>query len=143
MTARHSEHYSVLSLKTTTSQLPPNGESMKSALQLLSILLFGSECWTPLRRHLNRLNGFHHRCIRMVLGITNRQQWEQCITSARTREMWGDRELVETKITKRRLEWLGHVARMPCHRMPKQAWFDGCQKLAHREALVRDGETRF
>lgn len=37
--------------------------------------------------------------------------------------MWGDRELVEAKITKRRLEWLGYVARMPCHRMPKQAWF--------------------
>ena len=28
-----------------------------------------------------------------------------------------------TKITKRRLEWLGHMARMPNHRMPKIALF--------------------
>ena len=29
---------------------------------VLSVLLYGSECWVPLRRHLKRLNGFHHRC---------------------------------------------------------------------------------
>ena len=29
------------------------------------------------------------------------------------------------KITKRRLEWLGHIARMPEHRIPKMALF-GC-----------------
>ena len=44
---------------------------------VLSILLYGSECWTPLRRHLNRLNAFHHQCIRIILGITSLQQWEQ------------------------------------------------------------------
>ena len=90
---------------------------------VLSILLYGSECWTPLRRHLNRLEAFHHRCIRTVLGITNRQQWEQHISSATTRDLWGDPETVTTKITKRRLEWLGHVARMSNHRMPKIALF--------------------
>ena len=66
---------------------------------VLSVLLYGSECWTPLRRHLNRLYAFHHRCIRTVLGITNKQQWEQRITSSRIRELWGDNETVETKIT--------------------------------------------
>ncbi len=44
---------------------------------VLSVLLYGSECWTPLRRHLRRLGAFHHRCIRTVLGITNGQQWEE------------------------------------------------------------------
>ena len=90
---------------------------------VLSVLLYGAECWTLLCKHLNRLNAFHHRCIRTVLGITNKQQWEQHITSAMTRELWGDCETVTVKIIKRRLEWLGHVARMPGYRMPKMVLF--------------------
>ena len=90
---------------------------------VLSVLLYGSECWVPLRRHLRRLNAFHHRCIRTILGITSRQQWELHITSQMTREQWGDVETVTTKVAKRRLEWLGHVARMPDHRLPKRALF--------------------
>ena len=90
---------------------------------VLSVLLYGSECWVPLRRHLKRLNGFHHRCICTVLGITNLQQWQQHITSQMTREQWGDLETVETKVVKHRHEWLGHLARMPDHRIPKQTLF--------------------
>ena len=90
---------------------------------VLPVLLYGSECWTPLRRHLNRLNAFHHRCIRTILHITNKQQWEQHITSQTIRERWGDTETVADKIRKRRLEWLGHIARMPEHRIPKLAFF--------------------
>ena len=41
---------------------------------VLSVLLYGSECWTPLRRHLKKLNDFHHHCIRTIVGITRRQQ---------------------------------------------------------------------
>jgi len=90
---------------------------------VLPVLLYGCECWTPMRRHLNRLNAFHHRCIRTIVGITSTQQWEQHITSARMRDLWGDQETMDTKIAKRRLEWLGHVARMPDHRMPKMSLF--------------------
>ena len=90
---------------------------------VLSVLLYGSECWTPLRRHLNRLNAFHRRCIRTVLWITNQQQWDLKITSPMVRDLWGDRDTVETKICRRRLGWLGHVARMPDHRAPKRTLF--------------------
>ena len=41
---------------------------------VLSMLLYGVECWVPLRKHLKRLNTFHHRCIHTVLGISNREQ---------------------------------------------------------------------
>ena len=90
---------------------------------VLSILLYGSECWTPLRRHLKRLNAFHHHNIRTVLGITNRQQWDLRISSTMMRDLWGDSETIEVKVTKRRLEWLGHVARMSDDRAPKKTLF--------------------
>ena len=87
------------------------------------MLLYGAGCWTPLRRHLRRLDSFHHRCIRTILGITNQQQWQQRITSASTREQWGDIETAATKVAERRLEWLGHLARMQDNRMPKKVLF--------------------
>ena len=40
---------------------------------VLSFLLHGAECWISLRRHIRKLNSFHHRCVRVVLGISNRQ----------------------------------------------------------------------
>ena len=43
---------------------------------VLSVLLYGGECWTLMRRHLKELDSFHHQCICSVLGITNRQQWD-------------------------------------------------------------------
>ena len=44
---------------------------------VLSVLLYGSECWKPLKKQLKRLDPFHNRCVRTILGITNKQQWEQ------------------------------------------------------------------
>ena len=90
---------------------------------VLSVLLYGSESWTPLRRHLKRLDSFHHRCIRTVLGITKRQQRGEHISLEALRERWDDVETITTKLQKRRLEWLGHLARMPDCRMPKIALF--------------------
>ena len=90
---------------------------------VLSTLLYGSECWTPLRRHLKRLDSFHNRCIRAVLKISNKQQWEQHISSAVVRQRWGDMETIATKLRRRRLEWLGHVARMTVCRLPRICLF--------------------
>ena len=90
---------------------------------VLSVLLYGSECWTPLRKHINKLNSFHHRCVRAILGISNRQQWEERIRMAEVRRRWGDEETVADMVMQRRLEWLGHVARMPDHRIPKSILF--------------------
>ena len=72
-------------------------------------VLYRSECWTSLHRHLKRPNTFHHWCIPTVLGITNRRHWMQHITPETVREKWDDYETVATKITRQRLEWLGHA----------------------------------
>ena len=87
---------------------------------VLSVLLYGSESWVLLRKHSRKLDSFHHRCIRIILG---RQQWNQHITSHGIRRRWGDLETVTQMITKRRLEWLGLMARMPDHRIPKITLF--------------------
>ena len=84
---------------------------------VLSTLLYGRECWTPLRCHLKRLDSFHQQCIKAVLGVTNKQQWEQYITLAMVRQRWGDMEVIATKLRRRSLEWLGHVARMAEYRL--------------------------
>ena len=53
---------------------------------VLTVLLYGSECWVPLRRDVKKLNSFHYRCIHT--------------------EQWGDVETIETKLVRRCLEWL-------------------------------------
>ena len=57
---------------------------------VMSVLLYGSECWVPLRKDLKRLN----RCVHTVLGITNQRQWEERISSVTVREWWGDVETI-------------------------------------------------
>ncbi len=90
---------------------------------VLSVLLYGAECWILLRRQVKKLNTFHHRCVRAVLGISNQQQWDERITMAEVRRRWGDEDLVSDKIQMKRLEWLGHLARMQDHRIPKSVLF--------------------
>ena len=46
---------------------------------VLSVLLYEGECWTLLKRHLEKVKSFHHRCLRTVLGITNQKQWKERI----------------------------------------------------------------
>ena len=95
---------------------------------VLSILLYGAECWIPLKMHIRKLNTFHHRCLRAILGITNRQQWHERITSATVRRRWGNEECIDQMVKRRRLEWLGHIARMPDNRIPKKVFFGWLQQ---------------
>ena len=71
-------------------------------------------------QYVGMTNTFHYRYISTVLGITKHQQWELRITSVMTRDWWDDSETITTK---RRLEWLGHVARTTGRRMPKMDLF--------------------
>ena len=87
------------------------------------VLLYASECWTLLQRHKRKLDAPHHRCVRTILGITNRQQWEQRITSVAIRQRWGDTMTVTQMVAARRMEWLGHLACMPTHCTPQKCLF--------------------
>ena len=65
---------------------------------VISVLLYGSECWIPLRKHLNKLDSFHHWCIRIILGITSKTQWQQRITNTEVRCRWGDPRTISTRV---------------------------------------------
>ncbi|PIK50910.1 putative cytohesin-3-like [Apostichopus japonicus] len=45
---------------------------------VLSTLLYGSETWTTHAKHQKKLNVFHMRCLRKILGIT----WEDKVTNS-------------------------------------------------------------
>ena len=49
---------------------------------ILSVLMYGSECWIPLKKHVRKLNSFHHRCIRNILGC----EWYE--EACRSRPGW-------------------------------------------------------
>ena len=81
---------------------------------VLSTLMYGSECWTLYSRQEQRLNAFHLRCIRRILGIS----WQQHITNDEALQRAGIPNMFSI-LAKRRLRWFGHVARMEDGRIPK------------------------
>ena len=60
--------------------------------------LYGAECWILLRKHARKLNTFHHGCVRIILGISNKQQWSEHITVAEVRRRCGDEETAAEKV---------------------------------------------
>ncbi|PIK57614.1 hypothetical protein BSL78_05522 [Apostichopus japonicus] len=74
---------------------------------VLSTLLYGSETWTTHAKQEKKLNVFHMRCLRKILGIT----WEDKVTNS---EVLSKAKLstIFAMHSERRLRWLRHVHRM-------------------------------
>ena len=85
---------------------------------VLSTLLYGSESWSTYARQENRLESFHLRCLRRILGIT----WQDKVTSAAVLKQAGSLS-VHLMLSQRRLRWLGHVHRMEDGRIPKNVLY--------------------
>lgn len=49
---------------------------------VLSTLLYGASTWTTKAPDLRHLNLFHHQCVRSIVGVSRRQQWETHATSS-------------------------------------------------------------
>ncbi|XP_067902230.1 transmembrane protein 138 isoform X1 [Heterodontus francisci] len=81
---------------------------------VLSTLLYGSEAWTMYVSQERRLNSFHLRCFRRILGI----RWQDCISNTQVLEA-ASIPSIYTLLSQRRLRWLGHVSRMADGRIPK------------------------
>ena len=81
---------------------------------VLSTLLYGSEAWTLYMHQERRLNAFHMRNLRRLLGIT----WQDRVSNAGVLAQAGMSSMFAI-LTQRRLRWLGHVCRMDDGRIPK------------------------
>ena len=57
------------------------------------------------------------------MGITSAQQRIEHISSVQVASKFGMEESLDDLIVERRLRWLGHVARMEDHRLPKKVLF--------------------
>ena len=89
---------------------------------VLPTLLYGCETWTCYSRHLKKLDQFHLRSLRKILGIT----WKDKVTNQDVLRL-AEAPGVEALITKAQLRWTGHVMRMEDSRLPKQVF---CSELA-------------
>ena len=89
---------------------------------VLSSLLYGSETWTMYAKQERKLNTFHLRCLRKILGIV----WQDRIPNTEVLDQ-ASIQSIPTIICKRRLRWLGHVKRMDDSRIPKQLLYGELQ----------------
>ena len=107
-----------------------------------SILLYGSETWTPYARQEAKLNTFHLRCLRRILGIT----WQDRIPNTTVLEK-AKCSSIHALLSQRRLRWLGHICRMGKGRIPKDLLYGelekgtrktGCPLLRFKDICKRD-----
>ncbi|CAF1172893.1 unnamed protein product [Didymodactylos carnosus] len=82
---------------------------------VLSIVLYGSEYWALTPTLTRRLVSFENRCLRHILGIN----WTDHVTNDEVRRLSGQPS-IEITLRKRRLQWLGHLLRMPDSRPAKE-----------------------
>ena len=85
---------------------------------VLSTLLYSSECWTTYMRQERRLNTFHMRCLKRILGIKwqDRITHQEILMKAKTQSM-------HSLLSQRRLRWVGHICRMDDGRLPKDVLY--------------------
>ncbi len=90
---------------------------------VLGVLLYGSETWTTKRDATKKMEAFHNRCLRQIVCITSAQQRTELISSVQVACQFGMEESLEDIVIARRPRWLGHLARMDDHRLPKKILF--------------------
>ncbi|XP_038062349.1 uncharacterized protein LOC119732818 [Patiria miniata] len=81
---------------------------------VISTLLYSSEAWTTYTRQEKRLNSFHLRCLRRILGI----KWQDKVPNTEVLERAHSTSMF-AMLSQRRLRWLGHVHRMDSGRLPR------------------------
>ena len=108
---------------------------------IVPVLLYGSETWQMKAKDSQKLNAFHRKCIRKILGISYLDK----IRNVEVMKKSGMREMTDM-IRERRLKWFGHVARMKTSRFPNRVmkWIPpgkrkrGRPRMSWKETISRD-----
>ena len=74
-------------------------------------------------------------CVRVRVRVRVCEQWTKHITMKEIRRRWGNDETVLTIVAGNRLQWLGHIACMPDHHIPKVLLFEWLSQLRPRSGL--------
>ena len=74
---------------------------------VLSVLLYGSECWRMMERDSSRLAAFHTTCLRRIM----RGFWPNKISNSRLLQVT-KQEPMGTILKRRRWRWFGHTLRV-------------------------------
>ena len=84
-----------------------------------AVLLYGCETWPVYAEGVHRLSVFEHLCLRSIAYIW----WQQHVSNeeVRRRVLGIDSRSLPELISLHWLRWLGHVLRMPTHRLPQRA----------------------
>ena len=104
-----------------------NGVSLKAKAKVymalvVSILLYGSECWALRRAEEGKLSRFHRECVRKMCGVTLDHQLRHRISSKKLEQRLKLGSMRDY-ISKRVLTWGGHVVRMARDRLPRKLFF--------------------
>jgi len=86
---------------------------------VLSILLYGSECWFLTEELYRWLRSFHNRCVRAMCGVSMVDVFENHISNENLFNRL-DIKCIDSYVVKRQLRWAGHVARMDLNRLPRK-----------------------
>lgn len=84
-----------------------------------NILLYGSETWALTQEMRTRIRSFHRRCVRIMCGITIMEMLERNIHHTALEKKLNVKNILNVLRT-RRLQWAGHVYRMPETRLPRR-----------------------
>ena len=100
-------------------------------------LLYGSKCWTIYASQEHRLNVFHVRSLRKLLGISWMSRTPKTVVLSRC-----GLTTMFTMLRQRRLRWLGHVRRMKNGRIFKDILYGkltaGKRNLGHPQLRYKD-----
>ena len=66
---------------------------------VLGVLLYGAETWPVKRDNSRKLEVFHNRCLRSILGISTSRQRSERISSVQVSQMFGMEESLEDYIS--------------------------------------------
>ena len=101
--------------------------------------MYGFESWTTKSDTVRRLEVFHNRCLKGILGITASHHRTEHLITVEIAKHFGMRESLEDLITARRLRWLGHVTRMDEDKIPKWMLFGWLPQQRPAHILRCDG----
>ncbi len=126
----------------TNSKITTNTKIQVYSACVVSTLLYASEAWATRARQEHKLNAFHMRCLRHILGI----KWQDKVPNTTVLERSGMPSMY-CLLKQRRMRWLGHVSRMQDGRIPKDLLYGeladgdrprGRPQLRYKDVCKRD-----